>query len=176
MLGTSTRKALVIAVGCLFLAGCGPAKPATAAGPTPAATSSIGTSTTKPAAVSSGGNGLTACDLITEQDASTAIGAPAGPGAAGGAATLSECIYGDGALIISMKTDGKAFYDTEHTAANAKGATDVPGVGDSAFQAGTDQNSTLAFLKGTTVVSILLNGTGAHHAAVAIAKIAASKL
>jgi len=176
MIGTSTRIALAVAAGCLLLAGCGPAKsPTAAAGATPAATSSSGTSTTTPAAAT-GGSGLTACGLITEQDASAAIGAAAGPATAGGTAALSECLYGDGALIISMKTDSKAFYDTEHAAAQTKGATDVPGVGDSAFQAGTDQNSTLAFLKGTTLVSIILSGTGAKDAAIAVAKIAASKL
>ncbi len=53
---------------------------------------------------------------------------------------------------------------------------DLPGIGDSAFKAGTDQSCTLLFLKGTTLVSILFGGTGAQAGAVAVAKIAASKL
>jgi hypothetical protein len=63
---------------------------------------------------------------------------PAGKGSGGGAA-LSECIYGDGSLIVSMKTDSKALYDRQHSDATAKGATDVPGGGDSAFDTGTAQ-------------------------------------
>ena len=181
MIGTGTRKALFAAMGCLLLAGCGPAKPSTAAaGANSPAASAATTSAANPAATATvaegGGSGLTACGLITEQEATRAIGSAAGPGTSGGSAALSECIYGDGALIVSMKTDSKAFYDKSHTDAHAKGAIDVPGVGDSAFGAGSDQNFTLLFLKGTTVVSILFSGPGAQDAAVAVAKDAASKL
>jgi hypothetical protein len=126
--------------------------------------------------VTNGGSGITACGLITEQDASAALGRAAGQGTAGGTAALSECIYDHGALIVSMKTDSKALYDKSRAAAHAKGAPDVPGIGDSAFKAGTDKFCTLLFVKGTTLVSILFGGTGAQAAAVAVAKIAASKL
>jgi hypothetical protein len=187
MPGTSTSKALFAAMGCLLLAACGPAKSntaasataATAANPNPAATAAVTTPAATPAATAAtarGSSGLTACGLITEQDASTATGAAAGPGTSGGNAALSECIYDSGALIVSMKLDSKAFYDKEHADAGAKGASDVPGVGDSAFQAGTDQNCTLAFLKGTTLVSILYGGTHATSVCIAVAKTAASKL
>ena len=192
MTGTSTSKALFAAMGCLLLAACGPAKSntpasatattaaspnhaATAASPNPAATAAV-TTPAATAATAGGSSGLTACTLITKQDASTATGAAAGPGTSGGNAALSECIYGSGALIVSMKLDSKAFYDKEHADAGAKGASDVPGVGDSAFQAGTDQNCTLAFLKGTTLVSILYGGTRATSVCIAVAKTAASKL
>lgn len=179
MIGTGTRKALLAAVGCLLLAGCGPAKSSNAAADpaaTSAATSSAATSPATTPAATGGGSGLLACGLITEQEASTAIGSAAGPGKAGGTAALSECIYAQGALIVSMKTDSKAFYDTSHASARAKGASDVPGVGDSAFEAGTDQYCTLLFVKGTTLVSIIFGGAGAQEKAVAVAKIAASKL
>jgi hypothetical protein len=69
-----------------------------------------------------------------------------------------------------------AFYDRSRIAAKGKGAPDVPGIGDSAFKTGTDTFCSLLFVKGTTLVSILLGGTGAQDAAVAVAKIAASKL
>jgi hypothetical protein len=167
MIGTGTRRALFASLGCLLLTGCGPAKPsATAARPATAAITSA----------AAAGSGLTACGLVTEQDANTAIGNAAGQGTAGGTAALSECIYSDGALIVSMKTDGKALYDTSHAAAHAKGATELPGVGDSAFEAGTDQHCTLLLLKGTTLVSILFGGPNAQHTAATVAKIAASKL
>ena len=94
---------------------------------------------------------MTACGLVTEQDASAALGRAASHGTAGGTAALSECIYDNGSLIVSMKTDSKALYDTSHTQAHAKGAADVPSVGDSAFQysAGT-AFSGVEFLRGTT--------------------------
>ncbi len=166
-------------MGCLLLAGCGPAKPPTAAaGPNPAATSSAATPATTGGGATGGGGDLTACGLITEQDASTAIGSAAGPGTANGTAALSSCNYAQGALNVSMKTDSEAFYDQSHADAHANGATDLPGVGDSAFVACivADQACTLLFLKGTTLVSILFSGAGAHDIAVALAKIAASKL
>lgn len=183
MIGFSTRRAALGAVGCLLLAGCGAAQPSTAdaGGAHPAAPAAVPSSTANAAATSkpaapAGGGGLTACGLITEQDATTAIGSTVGPGTAGGTAALSECIYGDGALIVSMRTDSLAFYETSQTAARARGATKVPGVGDGAFEAGAGQVTTLLFLKGTTIVSIILSAPGAKDAAVAVAKIAAAKL
>lgn len=191
MIGTGASRALLAAVGCLLLASCGAAKSSTAPpGSNPAATSSAATpaaansaatsSAATPAAtaatVKAGGGRMTACGLVTEQDASAALGRAAGRGTAGGTAVLSECIYADGALIVSMKTDGKALYDKSRAEAQAKGVPDVPGIGDSAFKAGIDKYCTLLFIKGTTLVSVLFGGTGAQAAAVAVAKAAASKL
>jgi hypothetical protein len=194
MIGTGTSRALLTVVGCVLLASCGTAKPSTApAGANPAATSSVATpaasSVATPAAsseaatpaaaaaaVNADGTGMTACGLITEQDASGALGVAAGHGTAGGTAALSECIYAQGALIVSMKTDSKALYDRSRRAALGKGAPNVPGIGDSAFKSGTDKFCSLLFVKGTTLVSILVGETGAQNVAVAVAKIAASKL
>jgi hypothetical protein len=180
MIGFSTRRAVFGAVGCVLLAGCGAAQPATtgASGGDPAVTaapsSPAAAVTAKPPAAA--GVGLTACGLITQQDATTAIGSTVGPGTAGGTAALSECIYGDGALIVGMKADSKAFYEQSQTDAQARGATNVAGVGDGAFEAGAGQTTTLLFLKGTTIVSIILSAPGAKDAAVAVAKVAAAKL
>jgi hypothetical protein len=187
MIGTGTSRALLVAVGCLLLASCGAAKTsiapadasptATSSAATPAAiASSAAASAATAAAAIAGGSGITACGLITEQDASTALGTTAGRGTAGGTAALSECIYDDGALMVSMKTDSKALYDQSLTGAQAKGLPNLPGIGDSAFKSGTDKFCALLFLKGTTLVSVLLNGTDAQDAAVTLAKIAASKL
>ena len=177
MIGTGTKRVMFAAVGCLLLAGCGPVKSSAApAGTNPAVTTSVAAPATTTAAVTNGGSGMTACRLITEQDASAALGRAAGQGTAGGTAALSECIYDGGALIVSMKTDGKALYDKSRAQAKAKGVPDVPGIGDSAFKAGTDKFCTLLFIKGTTLVSVLFGGTGAQDAAVAVAKTAAAKL
>ena len=75
-----------------------------------------------------------------------------------------------------MKTDAKAQYDTSHATAIGRGATDLPGVGDSAFEAGTAENCTLFLLKGTTLVSILFGGPDAQTVAVRVAKMASAKL
>jgi hypothetical protein len=195
MIGTGTSRALLIAVGCLLLASCGAAKSSSApagANPTatspaaslvatppaatPAASSVAATPAAAAAAVNAGGSGMTACGLITEQDASAALGSAAGRGTAGGTAALSECIYADGALLVSMKTDSKALYDKSLAGARAKGLPNLPGIGDSAFKSGTDKFCALLFIKGTTLVSVLLNATNAQDRAVAVAKIAASKL
>jgi hypothetical protein len=188
MIGTGTSRALLAAVGCLLLASCGAAKTSAAppaatssvavpAAANPAATSPAATPAATAVAVKPGGSGMTSCDLVTEQDASAALGRAAGPGTAGGTAALSECIYDSGSLIVSMKTDSKALYDTSHAQAHAKGAADVPSVGDSAFQYGTGTAfSGVEFLKGTTLVTVLAGGAGAGNAALAAAKIAASKL
>jgi hypothetical protein len=178
MTGFSTRTALLAAAGCLVLTGCGPAKsPVAAAGGSPAATSTTSAPATTAAAPAGGGGGLTACDIVSEQDATTAMGSAAGPGTAGGTAALSECIYADGALIVGMKPDSKALYDSSHDGALAKGAKAVPGVGDSAFLAVIDgQHCTLEFLKGTTLVSIIFSGPSAEDGAIEVAKTAASKI
>jgi hypothetical protein len=192
MIGTGASRVLLAAAGCLVLASCTTAKSSAPAGATTAVSSSAATSapsatsaaTTPVAApasatapVTNGGSGLTACGLITEQDASAALGRPAGHGTAGGTAALSECVFDSGSLIVSMKTDSKALYDTAYTQAKAKGATSVPSVGDSAFQYGASATySGVDFLKGTTLVSIIAGGTGARDAALAAAKVAASKL
>ncbi len=191
MIGTGASRALLAAVGCLLLASCGaattstappganPAATSTAAVPAaanPAATTSAATRAATAVAAQPGG-GMTACELVTEQDASAALGRAAGHGTAGGTAALSECIYDSGSLIVSMKTDSKALYDTSYTQAHAKGAADVPSVGDSAFQYGTGTAfSGVEFLRGTTLVTVLAGGAGAGDAALAAAKIAAAKL
>jgi hypothetical protein len=186
MIGTGTSRALLTVVGCVLLASCGAAKPATApAGANPAATSSVATPAASSeaatpaaaaAAVNAGGSGMTACGLITEQDASAALGTAAGRGTPGGTAALSECIYADGALLVSMKTDSKALYDQSLAEARAKSVPNLPGIGDSAFKSGTGKFCDLLFIKGTTLVSVLLNATNAQDRAVAVAKIAASNL
>ena len=177
MIKSVTTIVAIGAVGSLLLAGCGPAK-STAAGTSTTHPAAIGTAPPTAAAADNGGGGgaATACELITEGEASTAIGSAAGPGTAGGTAALSECIYDDGGLIIGMKTDAKALYDKSHADAHAKGASDVPDLGDSAFEAGTSGYCTLMFLKGTTLVSILFGGADAQKTAVAVAKIAAAKI
>ena len=187
MIGTGTSRALLAAVGCLLLASCGAAQSSSApAGANSTATSAAATSAAATAsaaapaataaAVNPGSSGLTSCALITEQDASAALGRASGHGTAGGTAALSECIYDDGALIISMRTDSKALYAKSLASAQAKGVPEVHGIGDSAFKSGTNVNCVLLMLKGTTIVSVLFNGASAQDVCVAVAKTGASKM
>jgi hypothetical protein len=126
--------------------------------------------------VSAGGSGLTACELITQQDASTAIGKSVGQGTPGGSAALSECIYDDGGLIVGMKENSKTFYDKQLSTVQGKGVPELHGIGDSAFKAGTDQNCTLLMIKGTTILSVLVSEPKAQDVCLAVAKIGASKM
>ena len=181
MIGTGPSRALLAAVGCLLLASCGAAQSASApagansAAAPSAATSSVATSAAK-AAVNPGGSGLTACAVITQQDASAALGRASGQGIAGGGAALSECIYDGGALIIGMKADSKTYYDSQLSTVRAKGVRILSGIGDSAFKTGTDENCVLLMLKGTTIVSVLFSGPSAQDVCVAVAKTGASKM
>ncbi len=177
---TRTRCAVLAAACCFLLTGCGPAKQAASGGATTPAAGTTTAAGVKAAAAPDGGGDLMACGLITEQDATTAIGSPAGPGTSGGTPALSECVFDDGALIISMKTQAKALYDTSRAKLPAGRFTDVPGVGDGAFETGGGKAPlvTLEFYKGTTLVSILFtpdDGSPAD-AVITIAKIAASHI
>jgi hypothetical protein len=192
MIGTGTSRALLAAVGCLFLASCGAAQSSSApagansaatsasapsaSAPSAAATSSVAAPAATVAAVKPGGSGLTACALITEQDASAALGKPSGHGTAGGTPALSECIYDDGALIVSMRTNSKTFYDNSLSGVLAKGVPELHGIGDSAFKTGIGESCTLLMLKGTTILSVLFTGTGGQNVCVAVAKTGASKM
>jgi hypothetical protein len=171
MYATVGRTSVLAAVGCILLTGCGATTKA--ASRQPASAGPAGVAAAPTAAV---GGSVTACDLVTQDDASTAIGTGVGPGKAGGNATLSECIYDDGSLIVAMETNSKTRYDTSHTAAVAHGSAGISGVGDSAFARGTDQGCTLMFLKGTTLVNIIFTGTDAQARTIAVAKVAAAKL
>ncbi len=176
---TVTRPALLAAACCLALTGCGSAGPkAPGATTTPAAGANAHaqTTTTTPG----GGTATMACGLITEQEATAALGSPSGPGTSGGGPALSQCNFDEGALIISMKTQGKTLYDQSRASLPAGRFTDLPGVGDGWFETGGGTSSlvTVEFYKGTTLVSILFTpGDGSpKDAVVTVAKIAASHL
>jgi hypothetical protein len=175
----SVRIALLIAAaGVLLLTGCGPAK-SSAAGSAPAGSSATGSSGTGSAvATPVGGVGATACGLVTEQDASAAIGSPSGPGTAGGTPALSECMFDDGSLIVSLAADGKALYDQAWAAAAAKGATKIAGVGDAAFEVTGGPTVLVYVLKGSALISIILNGadTPRPDEALVLAKVAVAHL
>jgi hypothetical protein len=121
-------------------------------------------STTTPAA--SGGDGHP-CSVVTEPEATTALGADPGPGQESppGAAGLGTCVYGAGSSVVRLSVDasgvGKAIYDGDRSSYPSASTTDVPGVGDGAFEITTSASQvTVYFYKGGTFVSITL-GTAA---------------
>lgn len=104
------------------------------------------------------------CAVVTEQEATAALGADPGPGqeTPPGVTGLGTCVYGAASSVVRVSIDssgaGKTIYDSDHsTVSDSIGAlaVDVPGVGDGAFQApsGASQ-TTIYFYKGTTFVEI----------------------
>jgi hypothetical protein len=130
------------ATGCFLLAACSsnpttkPPAPAASAATTQA-TAEAGSPTTPGP---SGGN-QHACSLVTQQEASTALGADPGPGqeTPPGVPGVGNCVYGGlvGAGVrVSVDTSGvgKAIYESDRSSYPSSQVTDVPHVGDGAFE------------------------------------------
>ena len=164
-------------------AGTGQPPAPAANAPISQATTAAG-STTTPAA--SGGNGHP-CSVVTEQEAATALGADPGPGqeTPPGATGVGTCVYGAGSSVVRVTVDasgvGKAVYDGDRSSYPSASATDVPGVGDGAFEITTSASQvTVYFYKRGTFVSLTL-GTAAttgppKDQVVALATAAASRV
>lgn len=131
--------------------------------PTPASGSPAATSTSH---LSSSGGDATACSIVTEAEATTPLGSPAGPGVLKGKGKgwSSRCTFGDSALMVFLAPDAKSVFDQGHAALAAAPAgtwSDLTGLGDAAYVAQGGPVATLAILKGTTMVSITLSGSSA---------------
>jgi hypothetical protein len=173
------------AAGCLLLAGCadttGSARQATGATGATGATSGAATATAQPAAA--GPAGVTsACTLVTEKDASTALGTASGRGDETTSTHSSQCVYGQGALIVTTDDQGKTEFETQRSALSAAPAGswhDITGIGDGAFEAHSGPEATVTFYKGEIMVSIILAGSGTQtptDAAITAARSAVSHL
>jgi hypothetical protein len=163
--------AVAAATACFLLAACSSKSttkpPATAASAAATQAATAAGSTTTPGA--SGGN-QHPCSVITEQEATTALGADPGPGQESppGVGGLGVCVYGAGSSVVRLSVDGsgvgKAIYDGDRSSYPSASTTDVPGVGDGAFEIATiGSQVTVYFYKGGTFVSITL-GTAATTA------------
>jgi hypothetical protein len=156
--------AVAAATACFLLAACSsksttkPPAPAASAAATQAAaaTASDGSGASAPTASSN----LHACVLVSEQDATTALGADPGVGQEdtqnGDFGGNSRCIYAitsAGVQVSASSIAGKALCDGNRRS----NSVDVPGVGDSAFETpATSKEATVYFLKGDTCVSITI--------------------
>jgi hypothetical protein len=176
----------VTLVALLSLAGCGGGG-SSAAAPSPSSlphsrtTTTTTTTSAAPSAARSGGESG-ACKLVTENDASTAIGAPSGAGLLTTRAHGSQCIYGTGALVVTTSDSGKTEYEQGRnaiTAAPAGAWSDVSNLGDAGFTSHGGPVVSVEFYKGSTLVSIILNRSTASvptDAAVTVAHAAADRI
>jgi hypothetical protein len=156
----------------------GPASSSSPADPT--STSATPVSETSAAAATAG---TTACVLVTEQEAGTALGADPGAGQDATSHGASSCIYGTSPMIVTVNlvpTGGKAAYDHIRGLAPAGRAVDVAGVGVAAFGVFTGPAADIWFYKGDALVAIGLITGGAttppKDQATVLAKTAADRI
>jgi hypothetical protein len=150
--------------------------PVAAAAPTSASetTAPVSTSSSTPAPSTAD-----ACALITEHDATTALGTDPGPGES----APGHCIYAAGAASMNITVrsipDGAASFNRLRTATGSH-AVDVPDIGDAAFGTFQGSISVVSFYKGDTLVAVeLATGaatTSSKDQTTALAKIAASRI
>ena len=155
--------AVLVAGLALCLTGCAGGGGASSPGQPAGTATSAGKTSTASGAPAAAVRGVSACTLVTEQDASTALGAAAGPAKSAVVAGGSRCIYGNGALIVSTDAQGKTAYDKGRAAIKSAPSgtwAQVSGLGDGAFVAHGGPIASVEFYKGTTMVSIILSGSG----------------
>lgn len=159
----------------LALSGCNTGSATSHAGGTPAATSQPPSPTASDAtSQATASDGVTttpeatsgtehACALVTQQEATTALGTDPGPGQESTTGTVGNCVYGAASSVVRVSVDpvpGKAAYDNARstvTSANPASVVDVPGVGDGAFETPSGASeATVYFYKGDTYVEITL--------------------
>jgi hypothetical protein len=124
-------------------------------------------------------SGASACALITEHDATAALGADPGPGEE----APGHCIYAVGAasmnIIVQSLPDGAASFGRLRTAQGSH-AVDVPDLGDGAFGIFEGPIAVVNFYKGDTLVAIELAMTGtttsSQNQTTALAKLAAGRV
>lgn len=122
------------------------------------------------------------CTLISQQEATTALGADPGPAVSN---TLT-CQYGapggGPSIITGADAGGRTMYDQQRTLTGGSTPADVSGVGDAAFliaSADLPDITTIVFLKSSTVVRISLvlpGSTSGTSIVTTLAKAAAGRM
>jgi hypothetical protein len=162
------------------MAGCSGGGSGSPGRPAAATPDSPGTAAAQ-AAAPRGAGGASACALVTEPDASAALGTAFGPGTA---TTLgrggSQCAYviSDAALTVTV-TPGQSQSSLNDLHPGSGVWSDVSGVGSAAFEFHDGSSSSLFFYKDATVVSILFTKSVAPAptaAAIVLAKSAAGRI
>ena len=168
---------------CIGLAGCAPAgEPAGA--PSSSAKSETGAS----AAPIAKADAADACALVTETDATTALGSDPGAGVSSTQGSANYCTYGSyprSVLVASTPKDGKTTYDaTNALRGSNNGSFVINGLGTEAFGDSGPNNggADVFFYQGEAYVSItLVTADGAQASspnplALAMAKAASGRL
>ena len=163
---TRFRDSLVVGLlGVAALAGC--ASPVATAAPGANQTTAPSQAAPSQAAPSQGATAptpaaaATACDVVTEQDATAALGADPGAGAAVSAAGASSCTFGHypSLVTVNMIVQGGKTDLTHIRSADSTGSlTNIPGLGDSAFGVSKGPVASVWFSKGDTMVAIVVVG------------------
>ena len=168
---------------CLGLVGCSAATSAATASTSPA-TSGSGPS----AAPVAKGDAADPCALVTETDATAALGTDPGPGVSSKLGSANLCTYGAyprTVLVASTPNDGKTSYDASKALrGSSNGAVTIPGLGTEAFKDSGPNNggADVFFYQGDAYVSVtLVTADGAQASspdplALAMAKAAAGRL
>lgn len=137
--------------------------------------------TTAPATPTSG---VQACSLVTEREATAALGRDPGVGVGTSRPGASSCAYGTyrARSIVTVNlvpVSGKADFDHLRRAAPTGQIADVAGVGDAAFGVSQGPSASVWFTKGDTLVAVaVLTGAGAPPTtqATILARSAASRI
>ena len=154
-----TTSLVIGLLGIAALASCAsPVSTATTSNdqaPTPAASATDSTAT------ATGATASTACDIVSEQDATTALGADPGAGVAVSTSGASSCTFGHYPSLVTINMvgpGGKADLAHIRSADTTGSLTDIPGIGDSAFGVSTGPVASVWFSKGDTMVAIVVVG------------------
>jgi hypothetical protein len=186
--------AYVLLAGCS--SGSSPTRAITSA-PHPAGSSSrsapsASATTTVPVAASTSAGGISvaggsACGLVTEQDATTALGKDPGPGSSFSSHGSSQCQYGtyqsQFLLVNFTPSQGRAGYDLVHShqqPGQNVSVVDIAGVGDRAFEVSGPNTAGIYANKGDALVVVTITIQGATSPpkgpVLALAKLAAGRL
>lgn len=168
-------------VSCLLLAGCSsapsPQSLSSAGLPSTAAAGPAAAPSTTAKATSSGA--VSACSLVTEADATAALGADPGPGAGPTQSPTSGCTFGVSPSMVSIHLSpaGKAEYD-QMRAGPVQGAMigDLAGIGHGAFGAFTAPFASIASYHASAYVSIVIVADGSQDRAIILAEAADARL
>ncbi|MDQ6728358.1 MAG: hypothetical protein M3066_19675, partial [Actinomycetota bacterium] len=127
--------------------------------------------------------GVTACSVITEDDAGAALGADPGPGEGVTHLGASSCAYGNSPSLVTVNllpSGGKVAYDHAWAGAATGQLVAIPGVGDAAFGATKGPMASVEFYKGDALVTVVLivgeTGTPPQDRALTLAKSAARRM
>lgn len=125
----------------------------------PTATPTVSASPATAPVVPAVAQGGTACSLVTEQDASTALGKDPGPGSAFTSHGGSQCQYGQYPLVLLANltpSQGKAAFNLQQGGIARSGGVALTGLGDGAFGLFRGPLASVTFYKGDQLIVLVV--------------------